>query len=57
MQAAGNLATKFKLNFIKTIKFEETPGVSQLIKQQKLVERNFKSVFSSVVNKRITLER
>merc|ERR1712196_665455 len=57
MEAAKDLARNFSLNFIKTIKFEESPSPAELIKQQQLVTEKFEQIFLCVRSKMIRLEK
>ena len=57
MEAGRILASKFTEAFIKTIKFRETPKLDELIKQLKLVIKQFNSIYSSVKNLTIRVER
>jgi hypothetical protein len=57
MEAAKELSRNFSLNFIKTIKFEETPSPAELIKQQQLVTEKFQQIFLCVKSKMIRLEK
>ena len=57
MEAGRILASKFTEAFIKTIKFRETPKLDELIKQLKLVCKQFSSIYSSVKNLTIRVER
>ena len=57
MEAGRILASKFTEAFIKTIKFRETPKLDELIKQLKLVVKQFNSIYSSVKNLTIRVER
>lgn len=57
MEAGRILASKFKEAFIKTIKFKEAPKLDELIKQLKLVCHQFISVYSSIKNLTIRVEK
>ena len=57
MEAGRILASKFKEAFIKTIKFRETPKLDELIKQLKLVCNQFNSIYSSIKNLTIRVEK
>jgi len=57
MEAGRILASKFTEAFIKTIKFRETPKLDELIKQLKLVCKQFGSIYSSIKNLTIRVER
>ena len=57
MEAGRILASKFSEAFIKTIKFREAPKLEELIKQLKLVCNQFGSIYSSVKNLTIRVER
>ena len=51
------LASKFSEAFIKTIKFREAPKLDELLKQLKLVYAQFGSIYSSIKNLTIRVER
>ena len=57
MEAGRILASKFTEAFIKTIKFREAPKLDELIKQLKLVCNQFNSIYLSVKNLTIRVER
>ena len=57
MEAGRILASKFTEAFIKTIKFREAPKLDELLKQLKLVSIQFGSIYSSIKNLTISLER
>ena len=57
MEAGRILASRFTEAFIKTIKFRETPKLDELIKQLKLVCKQFNSIYSSIKNLTIRVER
>ena len=57
MEAGRILASKFPEAFIKTIKFREAPKLDELIKQLKLVNKQFNSIYSSIKNLTIRVER
>ena len=57
MEAGRILASKFKEAFIKTIKFKEAPKLDELIKQLKLVCHQFNSIYSSIKNLTIRVEK
>ena len=57
MEAGRILASKFKEAFIKTIKFREAPKLDELIKQLKLVCHQFNSIYSSIKNLTIRVEK
>jgi hypothetical protein len=57
MEAGRILASKFKEAFIKTIKFKEAPILDELIKQLKLVCHQFGSIYSSIKNLTIRVEK
>ena len=57
MEAGRILASKFKEAFIKTIKFKEAPKLDELIKQLKLVCQQFNSIYSSIKNLTIRVEK
>ena len=57
MEAGRILASKFTKAFIKTIKFREAPKLDELLKQLKLVCAQFSSIYSSIKNLTIRVER
>ena len=57
MEAGRILASKFTEAFIKTIKFREAPKLDELLKQLKLVYHQFGSIYSSIKNLTIRVER
>ena len=57
MEAGRILASKFTEAFIKTIKFREAPKLDELIKQLKLIVNQFGSIYSSIKNLTIRVER
>ena len=57
MEAGRILASKFTEAFIKTIKFREAPKLDELLKQLKLVCVQFGTIYSSVKNLTIRVER
>jgi hypothetical protein len=57
MEAAHVLASKFSQAFIKTIKFREAPKPEELVKQLSLVSEQFSTIYSSVKNLTIRVER
>ena len=57
MEAGRILASRFTEAFIKTIKFRESPKLDELIKQLKLVVKQFSSIYISVKNLTIRVER
>ena len=57
MEAGRILASKFSEAFIKSIKFREAPKLEELIKQLKLVCNQFGSIYASVKNLTIRVER
>ena len=57
MEAGRILASKFTEAFIKTIKFREAPKLDELLKQLKLVCVQFSSIYSSIKNLTIRVER
>ena len=57
MEAGRILASKFTEAFIKTIKFREAPKLDELLKQLKLVSVQFGSIYSSIKNLTIRVER
>ena len=57
MEAGRILASRFKEAFIKTVKFREAPKLEELLKQLKLVCAQFSSIYSSIKNLNIRVER
>ena len=57
MEAGRILASKFTKAFIKTVKFKEVPKLDELIKQLKLVCNQFNSIYSSIKNLTIRVEK
>ena len=57
MEAGRILASKFTEAFIKTIKFREAPKLDELLKQLKLVCVQFSSIYSSIKNLTIRVEK
>jgi hypothetical protein len=57
IEAGRILASKFKEAFIKTIKFREAPKLDELLKQLKLVAKQFGSIYSSIKNMTIRIEK
>ena len=57
MEAGRILASKFNEAFIKTIKFREAPNLDELLKQLKLVCAQFGTIYSSIKNLTIRVER
>jgi len=57
IEAGRILASKFKEAFIKTIKFREMPKLDELLKQLKLVAKQFGSIYSSIKNMTIRIEK
>jgi hypothetical protein len=57
MEAAHILASKFTQAFIKTVKFRESPKPEELNKQLNLVVQQFPTIFSSVKNLTIRVEK
>ena len=57
MEAGRILASRFTEAFVKTIKFREAPKLDELIKQLKLVCLQFSSIYSSIKNLTIRVER
>ena len=51
------MASKFSEAFIKTIKFRDAPKLDELLKQLKLVSQQFGSIYSSIKNLTIRIER
>ena len=57
MEAGRILASRFTVAFIKTIKFREAPKMEELLKQLKLVCLQFGSIYSSIKNLTIRVEK
>ena len=57
IEAGRILASKFKKAFIKTIKFRESPKLDELLNQLKLVSKQFGTIYSSIKNLTIRIER
>ena len=57
MEAGRILASRFTEAFIKTIKFREAPKLDELLKQLKLVCVQFGSIYSSIKNLTIRVEK
>ena len=57
MEAGRILASKFTEAFVKTIKFREAPKLDELIKQLTLVCIQFGTIYSSIKNLTIRVER
>jgi len=57
MEAAHVLASKFSQAIIKTNKFREAPKPEELVKQLGLVAEQFSTIYSSVKNLTIRVER
>ena len=57
MEAGRILASRFTEAFVKTIKFREAPKLDELIKQLKLVCLQFSSIYSSIKNLTIRVEK
>ena len=57
MEAGRILASKCKEAFIKTIKFREAPKLDELLKQLKLVAKQFDTIYSSIKNMTIRIEK
>ena len=57
MEAGRILASRFTEAFIKTIKFREAPKLDELIQQLKLVSSQFGSIYSSIKNLTIRVEK
>ena len=57
IEAGRILASKFSEAFIKTIKFRDAPKLDELLKQLKLVSQQFGSIYSSIKNLTIRIER
>jgi len=57
IEAGRILASKFKEAFIKTIKFREMPKLDELLKQLKLVAKQFGTIYSSIKNMTIRIEK
>ena len=57
MEAGRILASKFTEAFIKTIKFKEKPKLDELLKQITLVYHQFGTIYSSIRNLTIRVEK
>ena len=57
MEAGRILASKFKEAFIKTIKFREAPKLDELLKQLKLITQQFGTIYSTIKNLTIRIEK
>ena len=57
IEAGRILASNFNEAFIKTIKFREAPKLDELLKQLKLVAQQYGSIYSSIKNLTIRIER
>ena len=57
IQAGLKLASMFTQAFIKVVKFREGPKFDELIKQLKLIYDQFNSIYSSVKNLTIKVEK
>ena len=57
IEAGRILASKFSEAFIKTIKFRDAPKLDELLKQLKLVSQQFGSIYSSIKNLTIRIEK
>jgi hypothetical protein len=57
MEAAHIFASRFSKIFIKTVKFREYPSPEELFKQLQLIASQFYSIYSSVKNLTIKVER
>ena len=57
IEAGRILASNFNEAFIKAIKFREAPKLDELLKQLKLVAQQFGSIYSSIKNLTIRIER
>ena len=57
IQAGLKLASMFTQAFIKVVKFRECPKFDELIKQLKLIYDQFNSIYSSVKNLTIKVEK
>ena len=57
IEAGRILASKFTQSFIKTVKFKEKPKLDELLKQLKLVYEKFGSIYSSIKNLTIRIEK
>ena len=51
------LASRFSQAFIKTVKFRDAPKLEELLKQLKLVSKQFNTIYSSIKNLTIRIER
>ncbi len=57
IQAGLKLASMFTQAFIKVVKFRESPKFDELIKQLKLIYNQFNTIYSSVKNLTIKVEK
>ena len=57
MEAGRILASKFSEAFIKTVKFKEAPKMDELIKQLNVVYLQFGTIYSSIKNLTIRVEK
>ena len=57
IEASEMLASKFKNYYLKTIKFRENPGLSELKKQLNLIVREFDRIFSMEKSMKIHVEK
>ena len=57
IEAGRILASQFREAFIKTIKFKEKPKLDDLLKQLTAVNQSFNSIYSTIRNMKIKVER
>lgn len=57
MEASKQLALKFPIALLKTVKFREAPSPEELVKQLSLVYNRFEAIYSSSKNLTVRLER
>lgn len=57
LEAGGYLAKRFKESYLKSVKFRECPTIPELIKQLTLITNQFETVFKSIRNLTIRVEK
>lgn len=57
MEAGHLMANEFQKAVIKSIKFKEAPKVEELIKQLKLMNKQFMNIFTSLKSLKVTVEK
>jgi hypothetical protein len=57
LEAGGFLSKKFSKNYLKTIKFKESPRIKDLIVQNNLIINNFDNIVSAWKNLTIKVEK